>query len=97
MYFGPRCPFSPTAKSICILVTSGGRIAAPGPNLMPSNCAEAGKSISNLQIMNAVYGEIFTFYIANSVSICDHCERNVRLLTELSLAMRFSKLTILNM
>ena len=39
MYLGPPCPsVLLMAKSICILVTSGGSIAAPGPTLIASSC-----------------------------------------------------------
>lgn len=38
VYLGPKCPSCTSfAKSICIRVTSGGNIAAPGPSLMSSN------------------------------------------------------------
>lgn len=38
LYLGPPCPsLLLIAKSICILVTSGGNIAAPGPTLIASN------------------------------------------------------------
>jgi len=37
-YLGPLCPSKILgAKSICNLVTSGGNIAAPGPNLIASS------------------------------------------------------------
>lgn len=57
-FLGPWCPsWMSTAKSIWILVTSGGNIAAPGPNLMASNFALSFRiRLTTATILNVILG-----------------------------------------